>query len=46
MWGKYVGRCSLCGTEWEFEGYEVILEPYPHGECPNPSCRLNWVAVF
>ena len=23
MWGKYVGRCSLCGIEWEFEGYEV-----------------------
>ena len=43
MFGKYRGTCKVCGIVWEFEGYELSLEPYPHGDCP--YCG-NWVAVF
>ena len=41
--GTFVGTCKMCGIVWEFENYEVIPVPYPHGTCPN--CR-QWVAVF
>lgn len=41
--GTFVGTCNLCGTVWEFESYEVLPVPYPHGTCPN--CH-QWVAVF
>ena len=40
--GTFIGTCSSCGTVWEFENYEVIPVPYPHGTCPN--CHI-WVAV-
>ena len=39
----FVGTCKMCGIVWEFENYEVIPVPYPHGTCPN--CH-QWVAVF
>ena len=41
--GTFVGNCKNCGVVWEFENYEVIPVPYPHGTCPN--CH-QWVAVF
>ncbi len=41
--GTFIGTCKSCGIVWEFENYEVIPVPYPHGTCPN--CR-QWVAVF
>lgn len=41
--GTFVGTCENCGIVWEFENYEVIPVPYPHGTCPN--CRQG-VAVF
>ena len=41
--GTFIGTCEGCGIVWEFENYEVIPAPYPHGICPN--CR-RWVAVF
>ena len=41
--GTFIGTCKMCGIVWEFENYEVIPVPYPHGTCPN--CR-QWVAVF
>ena len=41
--GTFVGTCKLCGITWEFENYEVLPVPYPHGTCPN--CH-QWVAVF
>ena len=41
--GTFIGTCQNCGTTWEFENYEVIPVPYPHGTCP--KCR-QWVAVF
>ena len=41
--GTFVGTCTNCGIVWEFESYEVLPVPYPHGTCPN--CR-QWVAVF
>jgi len=41
--GTFVGTCKICGVVWEFENYEVIPVPYPHGTCPN--CH-QWVAVF
>ena len=43
MSGKYRGKCEICGIVWEFEGDELSLEPYPHGDCP--YCG-SWVAVF
>ena len=39
----FVGNCKCCGGVWEFENYEVVPVPYPHGTCPN--CH-QWVAVF
>ena len=41
--GNFIGTCKICGIVWEFENYEVIPVPYPHGTCPN--CH-QWVAVF
>lgn len=41
--GTFVGTCENCGIVWEFENYEVIPVPYPHGTCPR-CCQ--WVAVF
>ena len=41
--GTFVGTCTNCGIVWEFESYEVLPVPYPHGTCPN--CH-QWVAVF
>lgn len=41
--GTFVGTCKMCSIVWEFENYEVIPVPYPHGTCPN--CH-QWVAVF
>lgn len=41
--GKYRGRCKCCGTLWEFDGFEIWLDPWPHGICPNDG---EWVAVF
>ena len=41
--GTFIGTCKLCGTTWEFENYEVLPVPYPHGTCPR--CH-QWVAVF
>ncbi len=29
--GTFTGTCKLCGIVWEFENYEVIPVPYPHG---------------
>lgn len=43
MEGKFYGRCRNCGIDWEFEGYEISLEPWPHGVCPVCS---GWVPVF
>ena len=41
--GTFIGNCSNCGITWEFENYEVIPVPYPHGTCPRCG---QWVAVF
>ena len=41
--GTFIGTCQNCGIVWEFENYEVIPVPYPHGTCPR--CH-QWVAVF
>ena len=41
--GTFVGTCTNCGIVWEFENYEVVPVPYPHGTCPH--CH-QWVAVF
>ena len=41
--GTFIGTCESCGIVWEFENYEVIPVPYPHGTCP--KCH-QWVAVF
>ncbi len=41
--GTFIGTCSRCGMVWEFENYEVVPVPYPHGTCP--TCR-EWVKVF
>ena len=41
--GTFVGTCMNCSIVWEFENYEVIPVPYPHGTCP--KCH-QWVAVF
>ena len=35
--------CTDCGIEWEFEGYEIVLEPWPHAICP--KCG-KWLAAF
>lgn len=29
--GTFVGTCKNCGIIWEFENYEVMPVPYPHG---------------
>ena len=41
--GTFIGTCQTCGIVWEFENYEVIPVPYPHGTCPRCG---EWVAVF
>ena len=39
----YVAKCENCGDVWEYEGYEIILEPWPHFECPHCG---EWIPVF
>ena len=40
---SYTVECDCCHKYWKFEGYELILEPWPHVECPNCG---HWIAVF
>lgn len=39
----YKVLCENCNHAWEYEGYEIVLEPYPHFECP--ACG-EWIPVF
>lgn len=43
MSGKFYGHCKKCNIDWEFDGYEISVEPWPHGIC---ECCGGWVAVF
>ena len=39
-------ECEVCGTPYEIEDYndpDIILEPYPHIECP--VCG-EWISLF
>ncbi len=40
----YIIECDKCNTQWEFEGYEVELQPWPHVTCP--KCRNHWIPLF
>jgi len=43
MFGKFIIHCPICNITWEFEGYEISLEPYPRATCP--QCH-TWLAAF
>lgn len=36
-------KCPDCDTVWEFTDEPVILEPYPHYECPDCGA---WIPFF
>ena len=36
-------ECPRCETVWIFNQSEVILEPWPHVECPKDG---EWIPVF
>ena len=38
-----IGTCKNCNIVWEFEDGEIILMPFPHGDCPRCGA---WVALF
>lgn len=39
-----VADCPHCHEEWEFTDEDiVILEPWPHYECPDCGC---WIPAF
>lgn len=42
-----VKECECCHTliEIEEDDPDIILEPFPHIECPNPDCGW-WIEVF
>ena len=40
----HVAKCPICGTTWEFDEHDpIILEPWPHYECPNDG---TWIPAF
>ena len=39
----YNVECDNCHDQWLYEGYEVILEPWPHFECPHCG---HWIPAF
>ena len=39
---KYVKQCA-CGRLWEYEDYEIWVEPWPHFVCP--VCG-HWIPVW
>ena len=39
----YRAECDHCHHSWLFEGYEIILEPWPHFECPRCG---EWIPLF
>ena len=40
---EYRVECDSCHRQWLFEGYELILEPWPHFECPHCG---EWIPLF
>lgn len=40
---EYKVECDNCHRQWLYEGYELVLDPWPHFECP--VCG-EWIPVF
>lgn len=40
---EYIAICDNCNKKWLFEACELILQPWPHFECPHCG---EWIPVF
>ena len=40
---EYRVLCERCNHVWLYERYEIILDPWPHFECPHCG---EWIPVF
>ena len=40
---EYRAECDACHRQWLFEDSEIILDPWPHFECP--ACG-EWIPLF
>lgn len=40
---EYTVECDSCHRLWIYDGCELILEPWPHFECPRCGA---WIPAF